>query len=297
MTIAVLITVFNRKEKTLKCLSSLKETVKPYSDQYRLKVFLTDDGCSDGTVKAIEGMGFEIPIVILPGTGSLYWNGGMINSWKSAIADSTDYDGYLWLNNDTVVLPEFWRDLKVVNDYSIREFGKKGIYVGSTMNPETGEFTYGGFNYVNKFLLKDKFVLPDGESIKKCEACHGNITFVSNDVVESEGIFCEGYLHGGTDHDYSYLAQKHGFPMLVMPHYCATCENDHIGNGDADKVKRNLKERIAAAKSPFGRNFHNTMLFNKRCFPWRLPFVFFSEINKILFPEFAHKIYLFLRTH
>ena len=44
-TIAVLLTVHNRKEKTLNCLRRLYSQEK--IDQYVVDVFLTDDGCTD----------------------------------------------------------------------------------------------------------------------------------------------------------------------------------------------------------------------------------------------------------
>lgn len=295
-SVAVIITVFNRKDKTLKCLQSLQDTWLPHRDRYFVKVFLTDDGCTDGTAQAIREREFEIPIEILPGTGALYWNGGMIHSWKAALADAVDFDGYLWLNDDSQVLPAFWVDLPKVDEYARTEYGRRGIYVGSTMDPQTGKFTYGGFNYVSKFSLLDAFVIPDGVLIRECEACHGNITYVSREVVESEGIFCEKYIHGAADHDYSYLAHKHGFPVLVLPHYSATCENDHIGvKTPVVPKKTTIKERIAAAKKPTGRNFHNSLLFNWRCFPWRVPIVLLSDSMKILCPDFTHKIYMAFR--
>ena len=50
-TIAVLITCHNRKTKTLRCLENLlkKETTK----NVIVDVYLTDDGCTDGTPEAV----------------------------------------------------------------------------------------------------------------------------------------------------------------------------------------------------------------------------------------------------
>lgn len=108
--------------------------------------------------------------------------------------------------------------------YALAKYGKRGIYVGSTKDASTGAFTYGGFVYTNKLTLKDKFLIPDGENFQECEAGHGNITYVASEVVERIGIFYEKYHHGGTDHDYTYLAHKAGFPVLVLPHYSGECE-------------------------------------------------------------------------
>ena len=286
MKIAVLLTVYNRKDKTVNCLRSLQDTLKDKSG-FDVKIFLTDDKSTDGTREAIQKEKFDLDISLLEGTGSLYWNGGMINSWRAALQENMDFDGYLLVNDDIKVLSDFWDDLSTADSYCFKHFKKHGIYTGSTKDPISGKFTYGGFNYINKFTLMDSFVLPDGFSFQECEACHANICFISKEVVESEGIFCEKYVHGGTDHDYTYLAHKHGFPILVLPHYSAECENNHGGGRKA----LTLKERIADAKSPLGNNFYNTLLFNRRCFPYRLPFVFMTGILKILFPDIGNKIY------
>lgn len=72
-TIAALLTVYNRKEKTLACLRELFAQNIP--DNYILNVYLTDDGCTDGTPEAIA---IEFPSVhIIKGDGSLFWNRGM----------------------------------------------------------------------------------------------------------------------------------------------------------------------------------------------------------------------------
>lgn len=295
MNIAVLITVFNRREKTLNCLQKLCETLLPYKEAIHVTVFLTDDGSTDGSADAIREKNFPLDVKILQGTGNLFWNGGMIHSWKAALQDGK-WDGFLWLNNDTEVLPEFWSDLLFADRFSREKYGKGGIYAGSTKDADTGAYTYGGFVYTNKLTLKDKFIYPDGESCQECEAAHGNITYVSNDVVEKMGIFCEKYIHGGTDHDYTYLAHKAGFPVLVLPHYSGSCKNDHSKDGGRKAFfEMSLKERFKDLNHPRGLNLHNALLFSKRCFPWRYPIILVTGYLKALFPKLYHRTYLILR--
>lgn len=295
MNIAVLITVFNRKEKTLNCLQKLCETLLPYKESIHATVYLTDDGSSDGTSDAIREKDFPLLIKILQGDGNLFWNGGMINSWNSALQDG-NWDGFLWLNNDTEVLPEFWGDLLFADRFSRKKYGKGGIYAGSTKDADTGVFTYGGFVYTNKLTLKDKFIYPGGVSCQECEAAHGNITFVSNDVVDKMGVFCDKYIHGGTDHDYTYLAHKAGFPVLVLPHYSGSCKNDHSKDGGRKAFfQMSLKERFKDLNHPRGLNLHNALLFSKRCFPWRYPIILVTGYLKALFPKLYHRVYLIMR--
>ena len=79
-TIAVLLTVHNRKAKTLECLQRL------YAQQplegYQVNVYLTDDGCTDGTPEAVRQ---QFPQVhIIHGDGNLFWNRGMYTAWQEA---------------------------------------------------------------------------------------------------------------------------------------------------------------------------------------------------------------------
>ncbi|MGJ1196371.1 glycosyltransferase [Sphingobacterium spiritivorum] len=292
MKIAVLITVFNRIDKTLLCLKTLFEA--DTQNQIDFKVFLTDDGSTDGTSQKIMTVFPMHNIEILEGNGQLFWNGGMINSWKAAIREGT-YDGYLWLNNDSLVYPHLWKELLDADTYAKDKLGKGGIYVGSTYNKDKTGLSYGGFNFVNKWTLKDEFVIPNG-SFQRCEAAHGNITYVSHNVVDKEGIFCDKYVHSGGDHDYTYLAFKHGFPVFILREYVGECENDHLDGGFTDFIKMSLRDRLKYLKSALGFNLQNTLLFNSRCFPFRYPFVWFTGYGKALFPKLFFYMYRKIRT-
>ena len=50
-SIAVLLTVFNRKDKTLQSLERLYKLLP--LDDIQVDVYLTDDGCTDGTPEAL----------------------------------------------------------------------------------------------------------------------------------------------------------------------------------------------------------------------------------------------------
>lgn len=292
--IAVLLTVFNRKEKTLRCLDALLLSHATAQSTIQFEVFLTDDGSSDNTAKALADRNYPFPLHILQGNGSLYWNGGMNNSWNAAI-DNGNFDGYLWLNNDTYALPDFWKDLQITHEFCCKTNGYGGIYVGSTCDPDSKEFSYGGFNFIGKWKLKDHFILPDGKQPQPCQCGHGNITFVSAAACRQNGILYEKYIHGGGDHDYTYTAYLKGIPILVMPHYAGECVNDHPGNGYGAFVNMPLKKRLEYLKSPFGCNLNNTLLFQKRCFPHRYPFVWIAGHLKALFPTLYLNAYNSLR--
>lgn len=289
--VAVLLTVFNRVEKTISCLESLFSA--DTDGLVSFKIYLTDDGSTDGTKEKIKANFPDKEIVILKGSGQLFWNGGMINSWQAALADG-GFDGYLWLNNDSIVFKNLWKELIAADQYAKDTFGKSGIYVGSTYNLDHSALSYGGFNFVSKITLKDSFLIPNG-SFQNCQAAHGNITYVSQDVVDKEGVFCADYQHSGGDHDYSYLAYKHGHPVFILREYVGECENDHKEREGSDFKRLSLKQRFAYLKSPLGFNLNNTLLFQKRCFPYRYIPVLVAGYSRAIFPNLYYRVYKSLR--
>ena len=135
-SLAILLTVFNRKAKTLQCLQNLYAQLP--IEGYTVDVYLTDDGCTDGTPEAVKEL---FPAVnIIHADGNLFWNRGMYRAWSRA-AETKDYDYYMWLNDDTTIRPDA---LGVLLQTSVA-CENKCIVVGTTCatgNPAT--ITYGG---------------------------------------------------------------------------------------------------------------------------------------------------------
>ena len=99
--VAILLTVHNRREKTLACLRNCYQQIDSMKgdDLWSFSVYLVDDGSTDGTSEAVSE---EFPqAVIIRGDGNLFWNHGMITAWEAAAADGQDF--YLWLNDDTMM--------------------------------------------------------------------------------------------------------------------------------------------------------------------------------------------------
>ena len=78
--IAALITCHNRKSKTIACLERLFQQALPLG--VLLKVYLVDDGSTDGTAEAVRE---KFPSVsVISADGSLFWCRGMRLAWKHA---------------------------------------------------------------------------------------------------------------------------------------------------------------------------------------------------------------------
>tara|TARA_R110002167_G_scaffold281047_1_gene486514 strand:- start:120 stop:989 length:870 start_codon:yes stop_codon:yes gene_type:complete len=283
--IAVLYTCHNRKHKTLKALTSLTIAKNAAKNSIKISVYLTDDGSTDGTSEDVRK---EFPeVIVLNGNGSLFWAGGMINSWKAAC--KVNHDGYLLLNDDTFISDNIFDDIELTDNYSHKTFLKKGVYIGSTKDPETQKLTYGGAIITNKFLYKFTILEPNSR-FQECDLGNANIMYVDASVVDKVGILSKGYVHGIADYDYTLKSKKHNIPVLVMPNYCGLCERDTKGLYDSFHLM-SFKQRIKHLYSPTGIAFKSRLLFMRKFFPYRYPFFYLIGWVKVLFP----KLYLNIR--
>ena len=193
--IAVLLTVFNRKEGTLRCLANLRDMELP--DGCRMDVYLTNDGCTDGTPEAVRELFPDVNII--DGDGTLYWNRGMYTAWKAA-ASAYAYDYYLWLNDDTFLYPNA---IKSLIDCSELE-DDRCIIVGSTVDTATRQrVTYGG-------RIKGKGIAPVDGEMTKVDYFNGNIVLVPADVYQKLGNLDYYFTHSKGDFDYGMRARKAG---------------------------------------------------------------------------------------
>jgi GT2 family glycosyltransferase len=281
--IAVLLTCHNRKEKTISCLKSLFNIAEKCLPFQRMDVYLTDDGCTDGTGEAVAA---SFPTVkILKGNGNLFWAGGMRCSWNEAL--KYDYDAYLLLNDDTNISYNLFEELKICHEYSIMKYNCSGIYIGSTHDGENN-VTYGGSVIKSKFLNTYRHLVPDGK-IEECDLGNGNIMMVTRDVVKKIGIFSEDYTHSIADYDYTLTARKNNIPVLVTANYCGICSND---NPYYYSIFINLAftDRKKYLYHPAGLAFYDQIKFMKKFYPYRLPFIYAAAWFKLVFPKIYFEI-------
>lgn len=278
MRLAVLLTSFNRKEFTLNAIKLIKEQ-KNHDIHYQ--IYLTDDNSTDGTSEEVAS---QYPdVVVLRGNGSLFWAGGMRNSWRAAL--KKDYDAYLLLNDDTFIFKDLFQNLKMSMDYMLKEFGKNGILIGSTKNKESSKFTYGGSIYTNKFKATYKQIVPTSHH-QSCELGNANIMLVHKDVVNAIGILNKNYTHGVADYDYTFTAVKSEIPVIVMPNYQGSCSAHEVSKSEIFLKIKSLRKRYQYLMSPIGLAFKDNVYYQFRHFPYRLFFTIPSTFLRLMFPKF-----------
>jgi len=215
------LTCHNRREKTIACLHALFVQQLPQS--MSLAVFLVDDGSSDGTGEAVRR---EFPSVhVLDGTGSLYWNRGMRLAFGEAMNVGFEY--YLWLNDDTLLFPNAIAKLLATHEALGAGKTGRGIVVGSTCDPDSGEVTFGGCNKSSFWHPLALRVDPPGNQPKLCDTFQGNCVLVSTAVANLVGNLSQEFVHGLGDNDYGLRAAKLGIESWIAPGFVGSCRFDH----------------------------------------------------------------------
>ena len=266
VNIAVLLTCFNRKEKTLSSIRALFDSVETYNRQncksVTADVFLTDDGCSDGTSDAVVSDNTDKNITIVKADGNAYWAGGMRMAWQAAMQSNKDFDFFLLLNDDTIVKKECISELLSTDQYCINTFRKSGVYTGFTSSMDNeSNITYGAKVYKKGILSGAVDMKPMG-SPQLCDMPNANIMLVSKEVCGSIGMLSSDYIHGAADWDYGIMATKAGYPVLTTSVVCGYCEKDHDMAAEEYRkfVPLSIKERKRFLDRPTG-NYTDGLTF------------------------------------
>lgn len=283
-TFAVLYTCFNRKTKTISSLKALYSAYENFNEDWKMDIYLTDDGSTDGTSIAVRERFPEVHI--LKGSGELYWAGGMRNSWTHALKKG--YDAYLLLNDDTNIKSDLFSKIIDTNDFSYKNHDRNGIYVGATMDSDSRKISYGGYNFKNRFLATT-IMLPVNNNIPQlCELGNANIMWVPSNIVEEIGILSKGYIHGMADYDYTLKAVEKDIPVWLIPGISGECVNDHSNPYDKF-MNLNFKDRIKMLYSPLGLDFSSQVHHMKKHFPLRYPIFYLIGWFKVFFPKWYFK--------
>ena len=224
-------------------MSCLKRLLEQSHDG--VKVFLVDDGSSDGTANAIRK---NFPTVtVVEGDGSLYWAKGMRRAWEVTVSERDDWDGYLWLNDDTELRPDALAKMMSAND------GER-IVVGD-LEDEKGEIVYG---------------LREGGLFT------GNCVLVPRKVYKRLGMICRDYSHAWADSDYAMQAKRSGIGVVSVG-----VVGKAEGHPNRPRLKGlSLKDRWRLLRHPKGWNVHDLWLY--RCRNWGYVAAVFSCLHMIV---------------
>lgn len=221
--IVAVLTCFNRKALTLACLEAL--TVSAERAGAALEAILVDDASPDGTAAAVRE---RFPwVVVMGGPGDLFWNRGMHKGFALALERPADH--YLWLNDDTHLVPQALERLLAQSAALHSQLGGPVILVGATAERDSGRVSYGGrvarsrwrpFNY--------QLVYSETEPVP-CEAIEGNCVLIAHAVAMRVGNLDPAFEHAMGDTDYGLRARAMGVRSFVAAGIVGHCSPNPLG--------------------------------------------------------------------
>ena len=267
-SVAIIIAVFNRKEKTLSSLRYLYAQ-NIYSNIVR-DIFITDGGSTDGTVEMVRN---EFPDVDIKVEEGLFWNRGMYKSWERA-STKGGYDYYLWLNDDVTLYDDCIQTLLTASE----EKNDKSIIVGATVDTVTKQkLTYGG-------RIEGKGIPPVNGKLIKVDHFNGNIVLVPSFVFERLGNLHYYYTHSKGDFDYGIRAKKAGINIYQCGKALGECDvHPRIDKWCDPEVP--LSQRLKMLYRPNGMPPHETFHLERQTNLIKAIFHYFTVHIRCVFPQ------------
>jgi GT2 family glycosyltransferase len=256
MMIGVVLTCFNRRQKTLAALEQLFASTLPTS--VRLRVYLTDAASPDGTAEAVVT---SYPAVrVIAGDRSLFWNSGMRYSLSAAFADGVDF--VLWLNDDTMLKPTAINDLL---DAHARQMtvAAAAVIVGTTHDAVTSAPTYGGVVFPVWWKRTTPQLVDTAAGDVECETLNGNIVLIPRSIYLEVGNLDPAFAHGLGDFDYGFRARSAGFQVIAAKGVHGCCSRNSV-QGTFQDTNLPFQKRWALVLSPKGRPWKPWAVFTRR---------------------------------
>jgi GT2 family glycosyltransferase len=256
---AVLITSYNRKDQTIKCLEKLFEINSNF------KVYLVDDCSNDNTKEEILS---KFPMVdLILGDGNLFWNRGMHLAWQYALKN--DYDFYLWLNDDVELEFNAFDEL-----FTCAEFTNSQSIITGIIKSLNNEIIYGGYDK-NKNLI-----IPNGKC-NNVNYLNGNVVLIPKFVVDKIGILDPFFHHDLGDVEYGWRALKNNIKIIT------TRVSIGIGiKNEICRVRKNnttLFNRLKYLYSPLGSNPFINFYYKRKRYGIFYSFLYFIFLHLINF--------------
>ena len=216
--VALVIPVYNRKATTLQCLRSL---ARVDTKGLQVKIFIVDDGSTDGTSESIRK---EFPSVeLVMGDGTLHYAAGTNRGIEAALIWEPNF--LVTMNDDAVFHEQFLQRLIKTAKENPRSI------VGALLL--LWDEPHRVFQVGQKWKTwKGGWVIPEdltafdvGDRPFEVEGLVGNCVLISEKAIRECGLMDEkNFPHGWGDAQYMARLHKAGWRLLVEPRSLVWCE-------------------------------------------------------------------------
>jgi GT2 family glycosyltransferase len=275
-SVCALLTCFNRRDKTLECLRALAGSSG--LQQVALSAVLVDDGSTDGTAEAVRAEFAWVEVVRT--SEPLFWCRGMHLAFETALRSG--FDHYLWLNDDTVLMPDAVARLLTCASRLRTRTDAPVIVVGSTVDPVSGGCTYGGERWVSRWgSFRCERIAP-ADVPQRCDTLTGNIVLVPALAAQRVGNLDPSFEHAMGDTDYGLRAASVGVEIWVDSGVHGGCAHNALTDTYRDEALP-LATRWKRILNRKGLPWKSWLVFTRRHMGFLWPLVFVWPYAKLLF--------------
>ena len=222
--VSVIIINWNGERDTVPCLDSLLKI-----NYDNCHVLLSDNGSRAESlhilqdwkaVHLIAGQGGGIAsLEILENAKNLGFTGANTVGINHALANGADY--VLFLNNDTIVTPDFLARMVAAAeaDPSVGIVSCKIFYTDADQQGKHKIWSLGGYSFVRGMPINiagGTYDEPEWTGIKEQALINGCCMLIKRGVIETIGVQDDRLFFGMDDVEYSLRASRHGWKNLVV---------------------------------------------------------------------------------
>ena len=231
MKIAVILTCFNRKEKTENCIRNIVNG----NPSHDFSIVVVDDDSSDGTPELIGQMKQEYKIHLLQSGGDAYYSGGMRIGMRYVLEELKESFQYVLLVNDDVL----FYDGAIEKIIEQSRGQNQAVIVGATCD-DAGKLSYSAIKYTKGISYK-KLAVTEWET--NADTFNANCVLIPWDIFKRTGVIDEKYVHSLGDFDYGLDMKRKGAVLHVSKEYVGVCNNNPVKNTWTD-TSLGMRERI-----------------------------------------------------
>lgn len=250
--ITVVLTCYNRKKYTIKCLNSLVKN----NPNVLFKFIVVDDCSVDGTEEALMMLPYYIQI--LRGNGKLYWNGGMSLGLEYLRNHEVDVEEYVMLVNDDVIFN--YKSIEKLIE--LHRQNPRSVCIG-TMCDENGRLTYGGIRFISKSFIK--YCIIDIDENVDCDTFNANCVLIPKEIFLGFPDIDKRYIHSLGDFDYGLSLKRRGVKLIHSKEYTGICADNPVQGSWRDASLKRI-QRLKLKESPKGLPYKDWFYFGRKNF-------------------------------
>lgn len=282
LPICIIVTTFNRRDTTRRFLESLMQQLQKFRTS--ATVVLVDDASSDGTPEMVFK---EFPkVILLHGTGQLYWAGGVRLAVNHLSEKLNDFRGILLINDDIVLADESISSMiKIAESHD--------ALIGGTVITYSGEIESSGGSLGLICKPKPKLRIANGK-VQDCDLLPGHILYIPMSVYRSLGGFDENLPYRFIDLEFSLRAKRAGIRVLLAPEILAFTDEVHDYYKETSSMRGTLTSLIRKVLlDPKGPHWRESAYYLRKVSPvlwWLWLPLFYRAFFVAVFRSYFEKL-------